>query len=150
MERIDVFKTKYYEIKKIIIDVLNYFIRNHNEFCLSTNERKQIVNINFIMELSKLFHDYFLCHFRHIYEDSYNNIYSTMIVDDSSVEDLQIYASSYIFIEFVDNNIEYDEIIRKLLDLADDYATYLYNSDIDVFQMIEMEESMDGLSVTNH
>ncbi len=147
MNRLDVFKEKYYILKKIIIDVLNYFIRNHIQFTLTTNERKQIVNIHFIMELGKLFHDYYHCHYHHIYEDSYNNSNDRMITDDSSVEELQIYASSYIFIEFVDDNVQYDDIIRKLLELMDDYATYLYDSDNDIFQIIEMEETMNGLSI---
>ncbi len=141
------FKFKYNELKKLLNHLISLYILFEDDFYVNKNDQSKYLKICNIMELCRIFHDYYLCRNFSILSTAYHIIEKSVITDDIVDEDLFMYCTAYIFIKLNDEPHKHEELFYLILDISEYYEKYLYNHSKYLFDMIELEEELDNISL---
>lgn len=153
--RFDIFKNKYTICKNQINDLLIKY-NNNNEIYLNLKAKNKAIflNIHNIMNLVVIYHDYWFCRKKSLLStaeqilEKYNQNQIHMIwLNNLSNDETNIYISAFIFVNSNYSLMEYNDFIQNILDLSNYYDSYCKNSNKNMIEMIEFEETFDTLTL---
>ncbi len=149
--RFNTFKSKYFASKKIIHDLLTNYV-NTQRLNLNVKNKALFLNIQNIMNLVIIYHDYWYCNKKSLLLtaeeilEKYRDVYITGL-HNLSVDEANIYISAFIFVNSYYSLMEHDDFIRNMLDLSEYYDSYCKNSNKNMIEMIEFEEAFTTLTL---
>jgi hypothetical protein len=148
--KFDIFKNKYFTFKKNAKILIEKY-RLEERLITNPEDVSNFLTIHTLMNVVLIYHDYFLCHkysllttAEHILE---KNAYLNNNIISLSKDDKNIYISAFIFVNSSYSLMEYNDFIQEILDLSNYYESYCKNETKNMVSMIELEESIDLLSI---
>lgn len=149
--KFNTFKSKYFACK----NQMNHLLTNYmNTLRLNLNVKNKalFLNIHNIMNLVLIYHDYWYCNKKSLLLtaekilEKYNQVHITGL-HNLSVDEANLYISTFIFVNSNYSLMEYNDFIQNILDLSEYYESYCKNSNKNMIEMIEFEEAFDTLTL---
>ncbi len=151
---IEEFKLKYNELEKLFHTLVSSYIKSEKDFYLKTDNISNFLKIDNIMEMCRLFHDYYLCNQTSILSIA-NNILEKSIITNNILNqdlDLDLYCKAYIFVKINDEPHKHEELIDLTLIVSKYYSKYIqnqskYNQNImkNSFDMSQLEDALKSV-----
>ena len=146
-EDFEIMKSKYFEIKKLLSTLLSFFMIFEDDFYLSISDIQKFLTFTNIMDLSYIFHSYYVLQNYTMLESAHHILEQTMMVDDILDEDLFMYCKAYIFIKINDEPHKHEELFDNILFISNYHNHYLSGSLENIINIIEIEESFNSISL---
>ncbi len=149
-DNLEIVKSKYFEIKKLLFTLLSFFEMFDDDFYLTINDIQKFLNFHNIIDLSYIFHSYYILQNHDMLESAHHILQRTMMTDDILDEDLFMYCKAYIFIRINDEPHKHEELFDNILYISNYHNHYLsgqLTNIIHIIHMIEFEESFQSFSI---
>ncbi len=146
----NLFKNKYFTFKKNAKILIEKY-RLEERLITNPEDVSNFLTIHNIMNLVIIYHDYFYCRKYSLLISAESIIekyaYLNNNIASLSKDDKNIYISAFIFMNSSYSLMEYNDFIQEILDLSNYYESYCKNETKNMVSMIELEESIDLLSI---
>ncbi len=141
------FKSKYDVLKIELRHLCDGLILFDYDFPMKEADIAAFLTIDPIMELCRIFHDYFLCHDTAIYTSAEHITNKMVITDDSPKEDVMMYIQAYIFMSIETEPHKHQDLFDMIIDVSQYYEKYFKNDPCAIFSMIQLEESLENMGL---
>ncbi len=146
--KLNTFKSKYFNCKNQINDLLTNYM-NTELLHLNAKNKALFLNIHNIMNLVLIYHDYWFCAKKSLLTTTEEILekYNLIHIIELSNDEINIYISAFIFVNSYYSLMEYNDFIQNIIDLSNYYESYCKNSNKNMIEMIEFEESFNSLTL---
>ncbi len=149
--KFNTFKSKYFEYKNQINDLLTIY-SNNGSLYLTNKNKESFLTIHNIMHLVLIYHDFWLCQKKSLLITAEQILEKYKYIDMNQInslvnEQLNIYISAFIFVNSYYSLGKYDIFIQNILEFIYYYESYCKNIYKNMIEMIEFEEAFTNLSL---